>query len=217
MASFFSTLILGLIAAVIGAAIQQRTWRHRSLEELREKERAEARQAVEVISEALDLRLEAQRTYTERVLTGSVSDDDIKTFKEATTVWMGGYSTNLSRIYHSFGKDTVREFEFRIQDNLQYASAVVRLGRVHGPNNLGTRDRRQFLGSGKKLSLIQHDVHRFLNELNDRISMGQIGRTQEINNLAASNPHMISRLYLIRRLLGMEGNISSTYWYLDST
>ncbi len=211
MTSFFSTLTLGLIAALIGAAIQQRTWRHRALEELKKKERAEARNTVEVVSEAIDRRLEAQRIYTTKVLDGSVSENDVTVFKAATTEWMGSYSSNLSRIYHSFGRATVLDFEEKIQGNFQYASAIVGLGRRLGVNRLCTRDKTMFLGSEYKLSLIQHDVYKFLNELNDRISLGEIGRSQSINNLEANDPSMISRLYLVRRLLGMEGNIARTY------
>ena len=126
MGSFFSTLFLGLLAAIIGATIQQRTWRHRSLEGLKENERSEAKEAIKAISVALDRRLEAQRRFTYQVLSGTASEDDRKAFREATTSWMGGYSSNLSRLYHSFGRSTVIDFEKTIQDNLQNASAVLR-------------------------------------------------------------------------------------------
>lgn len=211
MGSFFSTLVLGLIAALIGAAIQQRTWRYRALEELREKERAEARKTVELISEALDQRLHAQRTYTSVVLQGQASMNDVDAFKEATSRWMGGYSSNLSRLYHSFGRSTVIDFENKIQNNLQRASAIISLGRVNGIENLNERDRINFIGSEYRLSLIQREIYLFLNDLNGRISSGKIGRTEAINNLSAGNPSMISNVYLVRRLFGMEGNISQAY------
>lgn len=209
---FFSTLLLGLVAAVIGASIQQRTWRHRALVELREKEHAEARKAVEELSQALDLRLEAQRKYTNLAMLGKLTDNEVDAFKKATTIWMGGFSTNKSKIYHSFGKPVVIEFERAVQEPLQYASAIISLGRRLGIKNLCSRDRDLFLNSDHKLSIIQYDIYRFLNELNDRISNGEIGRTKAINNLNEDDISMISRSYLVRRLLGIEGNIVRTYW-----
>ncbi len=212
MLKFLSTLFLGLIAAVIGASIQQRTWRHRALVELREKEYSEARQAVEDLSASLDKRLEAQRTFTNLALSGSLTDDAKEEYKKATATWMGSFSTNKSKIYHSFGKSSVETFETQIQHSLQYASAIVSLGAKLGTENLCTRDRNEYLSSEQKLSVIQYDVYRFLNELNDRIASGDIGRTKAINNLDENDLSMVSRVYLARRLLGIEGNISRTYW-----
>jgi|GEM_PF-3558724 len=208
---FFSTLLLGLVAAVIGASIQQRTWRHRALVELKEKEHSEARKAVEELSQALDLRLEAQRTYTSLAMNDKLTDDDIGSFKKATTAWMGGFSTNKSKIYHSFGRSAVLDFERYIQEPLQYASAIVSLGLRHGVDNLCTRDRLLFQSSEYKLNIIQYEIYKFLNELNDRIANGEIGRTRAINNLSENDYSMVSRIYLVRRLLGIEGNISRTY------
>jgi len=212
MGSFLSTLILGLIAALIGAMIQQRTWRHRSMVELAENDREEARQAIEALSSALDKRLEAQRAFTNRVMNGSAAPEDVSAYKSATTAWMGEYSTNKSRLYHSFGMDIAVQFEREIQKPIQSASAVVGLGWRLGVNRLCSRDRDLFLKSEVRLSVIQYDVFKFLNELNDRVSHGQIGRSKAINNLDENNPEMISHLYLIRRLLGIEGNIRRAYW-----
>jgi hypothetical protein len=208
MSSFFSTLFLGLIAAIIGATIQQRTWRHRSLEELREKERKEARDTVETISDCLDKRLQAQRTYMYKILSDELSEEDILEFKIATSSWMGTYSSNISKLYHSFERQTVIDFETIIQKPLQYSSAILARGYKLKPENLCTRDKNLFINSEGRMNLIQHDIYMFLNNLNRRIENGQIGRTQHINNIFISDHKLISRLYLIRRLLGMEGNIS---------
>ena len=121
-----------------------------------------------------------------------------------------GYSTTPS-IYHSFGRSTVIDFEKTIQDNLQNASAVLRFAITPGIDSLCSRDKKLFLGSEFRLSLIQHDIHKFLNELDDRVSNGQIGRTQSINNLSGNDLSMVSRLYLVRRLFGVEGRISRAY------
>lgn len=212
MGNFFSTLFLGLIAAIIGATIQQRTWRHRSLMELQEKEYVEARKTVEDLSVALELRLSAQQTYTRLCLDGKATDEDVVTYKNATAVWMGSSAGIKSRIHHSFGKASVIDFEKSVQESMQRASAVVSLGRKHGIDKLCTRDKKLFKGSEYKLSIIQHDVYKFLNELNDRISNGDIGRTKSINNLNESDASMVSRVYLVRRLLGIEENMSRTYW-----
>ena len=80
-----------------------------------------------------------------------------------------------------------------------------------GIDSLCSRDKKLFLGSEFRLSLIQHDIHKFLNELDDRVSNGQIGRTQSINNLSGNDLSMVSRLYLVRRLFGVEGRISRAY------
>jgi len=212
MVSFFSTLLLGLIAAVIGATIQQRTWRHRSLVELSEKEYTEAKKTVEDISRALDQRLGAQREFTIKALEGAIDDDDRNKYKQALSAWMGEFSSNKSKLYHSFGRNTVYDFEEELQHSLQYASSIVSLGLKYGPERLSTRHRMLYLGSELKLNVIQHQVYKFLNELNDRIKNGEIGRTRAINNLSENDLSMISKLYLIRRLLGMEGNIRKAYW-----
>lgn len=212
MVSFFSTLFLGLIAAVIGATIQQRTWRHRSLVELKEKEYGEARSAVEALSMALDKRLAAQRTFTHVVVDGEFSCSQVDTYKAATAEWMGEYSTNKSKIYHSFGQSYVYEFEDRVQNALQLTSAIVSLGVRHGVENLSTKDKKLFRSSVRRLNFVQYDIYRFLNELNDRIKNGEIGRSKAINKLAENDLTMISRLYLVRRLFGIEGNIRRAYW-----
>tara|TARA_R110002051_G_scaffold283871_1_gene345840 strand:- start:162 stop:707 length:546 start_codon:yes stop_codon:yes gene_type:complete len=180
--------------------------------ELKEKEYIEARKTVEDLSVALELRLSAQHTYTRLVLKGQITPTDIDAYKNATAVWMGSFSGIKSRLYHSFGRTSVIDFEETIQRSMQYASAVVSLGLHPGIDKLCTRDKKLFRGSEIKLSIIQHDVYKFLNELNDRISLGDIGRTKAINNLSENDASMISRVYLVRRLLGIEGNISRTYW-----
>lgn len=212
MASFLSTLLLGLIAAVIGAAIQQRTWRHRSLVDLKEREYSEAKKTVEEISHALDKRLAAQRLFTNLVLDGKSTEEDRLNYRDALMIWMGDFSSNKSKLYHSFGMDAVIDFEEKVQWSLQGASAIVSLGLKHGVTGLCTRDRNAFLGSEQKLNVIQYDIYKFLNELNDRIKNGEIGRSRAINNLSENDLSMISRLYLVRRLLGMEGNIRRAYW-----
>lgn len=212
MEKFISTLLLGLLAAVIGAMIQGRTWRHRSLVELKEKEYNEARKIIEEISSALDRRLSAQRSYTNSVLSGSASNEVVTEYKKATTDWMGNFSSNKSKLHHLFGRDTVLEFEDGIQNKLQYASAIVSLGRREGVDRLCSRDKKLFNQSENKLNFIQHEIYRFLNELNQRVSNGEIGRTRAINNLNENDPTMISRVYLVRRIFGLEGNIRRTYW-----
>jgi hypothetical protein len=211
MGSFFSTLLLGLVAALITAVLQQRTWRHRSLVELAEKERAEARNAIEGLSEALDRRLEAQRTYTYAVLEGSITQEGVDGFRAATAQWMGGYSTNKSKLYHSFGLDAVIRFEEEVQRPVQRASAIVSLGRRLSPANLSSRDRELFFSSEHRLNIVQYEVYKFLRDLNDCVQNGEIGRTKAFNNLNENDPSMISHLYLIRRLLGIEGNIRQQY------
>lgn len=211
MWSFISTLTLGLIATIIGASIQQRTWRHRSLEELKENERTEAKETIKNISEALDKRLEAQRYFTHQVLSGNATEKDRENFRHEKMAWMGGYSSNMSRIYHSFGRSTVIDFENQIQNRLQQASAVLNFEQNPGVEYLCTRDKVMFVRSDHELNLIQHDIHKFLNELDDRVANGLIGRTQSINDLSSKDLAMVSRVYLVRRLLGVEGRISRAY------
>ena len=207
MGTFFSTLLVGLIAAVVGSVIQQRTWRHRSLVELKEKEYVEARKTLEDLSVALQLRLSAQQSYTSLALSGDVNPSDVDDYKKATSTWMGSFSGLKSRIYHIFGWSSVLEFEESIQHSMQYASAIVSLGLRHGVENLNARDKKLFKGSEYTLMIIQSDIYRFLKELNERISDGDIGRTKAINNLNENDSSMISSTYLVRRLFGIEGNI----------
>lgn len=211
MLSFFSTLFLGLIAAVIGATIQERTWRNRALVELKEKEYLEARRAIEELSKAIDKRLTAQRSYTVLVLRRQITEDDIKVYKTATTEWMGEFSSNKSRLHHSFGGEAAHYFEDDVQRSLQFASAVVSLDIRYGRDNLSPDHRILFEDSELQLNFINSKIYKFLNNLNDKIANGEIGRTQAINNIEKNDPAMISRLYLIRRLLGMEGNIRRAY------
>jgi hypothetical protein len=124
---------------------------------------------------------------------------------------MGGFSSHKSRIYHSFGKSCVYDFEDTVQVALQNASAVVGLGRRYGVDGLCTRDKKLFLGSEIKLNVIQYDIYRFLNRLNEHISKFEIGRSHAINNLNKYDVSMVSRLYLVRKLLGIEGDIRRTY------
>ncbi|RYH04047.1 hypothetical protein EU805_01355 [Salipiger sp. IMCC34102] len=211
MASFFSTVFLGLIAAAIGALFQDRSWRYRNLAEMKERERSEARQTVERLSDALDRRITAQRAYTEKVIRDEISEAEVAIYRLATSEWMGGYSSNLSRIHHSFGYRAVLNFEKNIQDRLQRLSAVAALGRRYGKRNLSSEDREDFENLEANLSLAQHAVTGFLRSLNDRIEGADIGRTRNINNLNSDDLSLISRSYLIRRLFAVDGKLFKPY------
>jgi hypothetical protein len=212
MFSFFSTLFLGLIAALIGATLQQRTWRHRSQADFKEREYREARENIQSISSALDKRLAAQRTYTELVLAGEISDTQVASYKNATAEWMGEFSSNKSKLFHSFGGAATKKFETNIQIELQRASAIVGRGRKLSPSKLSTKDRNLYDNSEYRLSVIQHHVYEFMNELNIQVTNCEYGRTKAINNLNHQDYSFVSKTYLIRRLLGIERNEPRTYW-----
>ncbi len=212
MIGFFSTFSLALIAALIGTTLQQRTWQHRSQADLREKEYREARENIQSISSAIDKRVAAQRTYTELVLSGEISTSQVESYKNATAEWMGEFSSNKSKLYHSFGHKVALDFEINIQKELQKASAIVALGRRHSPNSLSTKHRKLFFRSSMKLNVIQHEIFQFLNELNAKVTNGEFGRSKAINNLNHQDYKFVSKSYLVRRLLGIERNEPRTYW-----
>lgn len=92
------SLFTGLVAAMVGAYLQHRSWAHKNRTELFETERNEALSFVADLSRDLDERLMAQRAFIGRVASRNVKTVDEDLHKAALSRWMGKFSSNKSKI-----------------------------------------------------------------------------------------------------------------------
>ncbi|WP_300533362.1 hypothetical protein [uncultured Mameliella sp.] len=204
MASFFSTLSLGLIAALVGSYLQYRNWRYRALDELRRREYEEAVSVIREVSEAIDGRLYAQRRYTAGVDRKNLDKEDADEYKKAVAKWMSQFSSLKSRLRTNFGRSAASKFEHDVHGSLQDAGAVADRTRNLGYENLSLRDKAEHDSLFSMLNFARLVSYDFLNELSERAAAYDIGTIQYVDNIRKGDVDAISRTYLLLRLLGLK-------------
>ena len=201
--AFLSTLILGIVAAIVGSYLQYRSWRHRYFTELRDRERADAMKLLDDLSQAIDRRLTVQRSYVSKAIRSDVQDADSQRHREALDNWMGSFSSFKARIGDLFGYDTVLIFENSVHKSMRDVSALTALKVRDGLENLSAEHRYRFHRIEEEMSLAHHTAYRFLRELNGLLANGSYGRSQYINDIKSNDLSLLTKSYLLRRLLAL--------------
>lgn len=201
--SFWETLILGVIAALVGSLLQYRSWRHQHLTTLRNNERKGALDVVECISDDIDQRLLGQLKFLAICEQRHPSSDELGEYRQVVNQWMSKLSANKAKISFYFDRETAREFENNIHSSLRLSSDFMLLRARYGLEHLSKDDLKRFRSSRTRVNIARRECYKFLQELNDRIESGLIGTTQRINNLEIADLDYISSSYLIKRLLGI--------------
>ncbi|MBI1218841.1 MAG: hypothetical protein GC186_09865 [Rhodobacteraceae bacterium] len=204
MLHFFSTALLGLIAAIVGAYLQQRSWRHRSFEELRQREVSDGLNLIAELAERIDQRLVSQRSFSALLDEGAVKEEDYKRYRESILSWMGNFSSLKSRLKHYFGADAVRTFEGIVHRRMQVASDIMLRTYKLGFENLSRQHKAEQLAISVYHSRAQKVAFDFLDNLNGALDSGKIGKSASINDLYSYNLDMISNSYLLQRFFGLK-------------
>ncbi|MBN8632569.1 MAG: hypothetical protein J0L76_17160 [Rhodobacterales bacterium] len=198
------SVIIGIIVAIVGYVLQQRAWKHKLYEDTRQREFEECLKLIDLLSRAIDKRLMAISVFHGEVEKGIANKEDLSTYRDSIKEWMHEFSSFKSKIYHYFGRDHMLVFENEVHAQLREVSDIVLRTHKFGKGRLSTKDRKEYESARQLMDFARHTAFRFLRELNEKLSDGEVGRTALYNNIAVGHLDLISRTYLIQRLLGLK-------------
>lgn len=198
------SLTIGLIVALVGYFLQRKAWAHNKREEIRQREFEECMRLIEDLSKAVDRRLSALEEFTSELRKESVSEDSFNKYKESVFSWMHNFSTFKSKIFHYFGREMMLSFENNLHRSLQEVSSIALRTHRYGLDNLSKEHFAEYDNITSRISLARRISFQYLGELNSRVANEEIGRTSLYNNIHAASLDLISRTYLIQRLLGLK-------------
>lgn len=198
------SILIGIVVAIIGYALQQRAWKHKLYEETRQREFDECLKLIDLLSRAIDKRLMATSFFHGEVEKGAAKKDDLSLYRDSIKEWMHEFSSFKSKIYHYFGREHMLVFENEVHAQLREVSDIVLRTHKFGKMNLSTKDRKEYEAVRQLMDFARHTAFRFLRELNEKLSNSEVGRTALYNNIDVGHLDLISRTYLIQRLLGLK-------------
>ena len=201
---FWSTLLLGVAAAIVGTYLQNRSWRRQNQEAILSREREEALATIKSLSLNIDARILAQWEYTAGALRKHPSEIEQEQYRKAVYNWMSSFSSTKAQLAVSFGREIADEFEREVHDPIQVSGSHATLRYRYGRENLSRSDQDRFRSSLSTLRFAQRSTRKFLADLLERVQNDEIGRSQLINNVNAGYLPHISRSYMIGRLLGIK-------------
>lgn len=198
------TVLIGLVVAIIGYALQQRAWKHKIYEETRQREFDECLKLIDLLSRAIDKRLMATSVFYGQVENNSAKEEDLSAYRESIKEWMHEFSSFKSKIFHYFGRDKMLVFENEVHAQLREVSDIVLRTHKFGKRRLSVKDRMEHDSARSLMDFARHSAFRFLRELNEKLSNDEIGRTSLYNNITVGHLDLISKTYLIQRLFGLK-------------
>lgn len=198
------TIVIGIIVAIIGYYLQQRAWKHKLIEDTRQREFEECLKLIDSLSRAIDKRLMALSSFRREVNKGNVTPEELESYRESVKDWMHEFSSFKSKLFHYYGADKAKDFEMTVHAKLRESSDIILRTYRFGKKGLSSRDRQEFEKVQSLINIARHQSFEFLNELNEGLANGEIGRTAMFNNVEVGHLEMLSRSYLIQRLFGLK-------------
>ncbi|QRF65504.1 hypothetical protein [Ponticoccus alexandrii] len=196
-------MLIGLIVAIVGYFLQQRAWRQKNIEEVRRLEFEECLKLIDEIGRAIDERLMQTSRYAEIVRKCEKNSKVESEFQESIEGWMGAFSSRKSKIYHYYGREAMIEFENVVHSQMREVSEILkREGRL-GLANLSSKHRKESRAASARIDFARHSSFKFLRELNERLSNGDVGRTSLVNNIRDGALDNISKVYLLKRMFAI--------------
>ncbi len=198
------SVLIGLVVAVVGYFLQQRSWRQKNFEEIRRLEFDECLKLIDDLGSAIDRRLMETSKYSVLAQRGDHDEEVESAFRESISSWMGAFSSRKSKIYHYYGRQEMLRFENVVHSELQEVAEILKRAKRLGLQNLSTEHRKETLEIGGRLDVARHKAFKFLSDLNERLSSGDIGRTSLFNNIYEGQLEDVSRIYLFERLFAIK-------------
>ncbi|WP_158569275.1 hypothetical protein [Pseudotabrizicola alkalilacus] len=198
------TVLIGLVVAVVGYFLQQRSWRNSKREEIRQKEFEECIKLIEALARVFDKRIAATSEFLGLVDSDKVKKEDYDKYKSCVFDWMHEFSTFKSKIFHYFGRSKMADFEYVVHDSLREVSDVILRTHKYGKSQLSSAHKLEHDEVREKMNISRHRAFRFLRELNDMVSNEEIGRTALYNNINTGSLEFTSKIYLLQRLFGLK-------------
>lgn len=201
---FPQSVLIGLIVALVGYALQQRSWKHNKREEVRQREFEACTKIIEDLARAFDKRILATSEFVSHVNRGDVTEDELQHYRNSVREWMHEFSNFKSRIFHFFGREKMLDFENSVHDKIREVSDIALRTNLLGKSNLSPAHLHEQETAQKKLDAARYVAYRFLAELNEMTANEETSRISLYDNIRVGHLDMISRTYLLQRLLNLK-------------
>lgn len=198
--TFWSSLTLGVIAALVGTYFQHSLWKQRRREEIREYELREVIEIVKMISELFGKRIYAQREFFEKVDTGSASPNDYEKVSSAVGEWISNFYFIRAQLNRYFGHEISYQFEYQLHKTLHDSFAFSKRTYRYGFENLSTKDKQEHQEIRSLHLVAAREISNLLNEINLRIDISDFGTEQQTNNIEIGHLPRLENIFLIQRL-----------------
>lgn len=196
------TILVGLTAAFVGFYFQFRSWRHQNFEKIRSSERSAAISLIADLSNAIDNRITLQRRFVASIFSERNEEDDLA-YRRMLDTWNAEHSSRFAKTQHLFDRSFAEGFQRSVHSPLQQNNAIAERAMRLGVERLSKAHRKETATVSARLSVVQHGVKGWLMEANTRVANGELSQTRNINNIYCNDPDMLTRTYLIRRLLNL--------------
>ena len=200
---FPQTVLIGLVVAIVGYILQQRSWHHSKREDVRQREFDDCMEIIEALSRAIDKRISATSEFINEVNRGEVTDDKLQDYRSSVRNWMHDFSSFKSKIYHYYGDEKMLKFENSVHSSLREVSDIILRTHRYGKEKLSSAHLQEHHSCSSKLDKSRYISYGFLSDLNKMTANEDTGRIRMYDNIHASSLNMISKTYLIQRLFGM--------------
>ncbi|NIY73874.1 hypothetical protein HCZ30_15700 [Marivivens donghaensis] len=201
---FPQSVLIGLVVAFVGYFLQQRSWGHNKREEVRQREFEACTKTVEELARAVDKRIQATAEFVREVDIGQVSDDALERYKVSVREWMHDFSYFKSRIFHYFGHSKMVDFELKVHSSIQSVGAIALRTKKLGKDNLSAAHKLEQEDAQRKLHVARFVAYEFIAALDEMTANEQTSRVSLYDNVDAGQLDMISRVYLVKRLLNLK-------------
>lgn len=198
------SVLIGLVVALVGYALQQRSWKHNKREEVRQREFEACTKVIEDLARAFDKRILATSEFVSHVNRGDVTEDELQHYRNSVREWMHEFSNFKSKIFHFFGKEKMLYFENSVHDKIREVSDIALRTNRFGKKNLSHAHLEEQESAQRKLDTARYFAYRFLAELNEMTANEETSRISLYDNIDVGQLDMISRTYLVQRLLNLK-------------
>lgn len=199
----FQSIFIAILGSSVAYFFQQRAWQHRRREEIRQLETSECLALIDELARAIGRRNMAIRQFMTAIDSNSVSSEADSSYRNSVVSWMSDFVSFKYRIQNYFGDDAAREFEEEIHGSLRNVSDVVLRTYKYGINNLSREHAREHKNARSSLFVANYAANRFIKELIERVSNGEMGITELYDNVEVGKLEWISSTYLVYRLFGL--------------
>ncbi|MBN9889315.1 hypothetical protein [Salipiger abyssi] len=201
---FPQSVLIGLVVALVGYFLQQRSWRHNKREEVRQREFEACTKVIEDLARAFDKRILATSEFVSCVNRGDATEDELQHYRNSVRDWMHEFSSFKSRIFHFFGKEKMLEFENSVHEKIRKVSDIALRTNRYGKKNLSAAHRDEQEAAQRRLDVARYAAYRLLADLNEMTANEETSRISLYDNIRVGHLDMISRTYLIQRLLNLK-------------
>lgn len=205
------TVLIGLVVALVGYALQQRAWRHKLIEEIRQREFDECLKLIDELAAQIDSRLYHLDWYIRVLKSDPTNEEHRKEYRESVKSWMSKFSSNKAKLYHYFGRLVMLDFENEVHSSMREVSDILVRTQRYGMDGLSRAHLAEFHSIDARLSLARYVAFKYIRELNERLANGDVGRTRMFNNIEVGHLELISATYLLQRLFGVKSRFSKAY------